>query len=423
MADVSQHQLLLSECYRGSSPRSASTPGPAAPDSPANSASGRFSASPSVAAALLSPSISGANCFSSNYHYSPYHHHHHGMSQHPAALGLMGSFLSVGSYPYAALAAAAAAAAAGMAGHLAPPLAPPPLLHPLSRIRQSSPTSQSVSRVLPFSVENILKPEFGRNQSTTESTPTETGDNQESGQVEIKPLNREAIKRTASVAAITSPSLGNKRVKSSSTSVSPPLMNKKTPPVSIKADPADLSGRTSSCTDSSSFSSGEGSSNGKDGEQSTGSTELPTDPTKMTDPAKWPAWIFCTRYSDRPSSGPRLRRTKKDRNAEEKRPRTAFTSEQLARLKNEFTENRYLNEKRRQELANELQLHENQIKIWFQNKRAKIKKTTGQKNPLALQLMAQGLYNHSTVPVGEEEEDEEFYASQQHQQQREQLSE
>ena len=303
MADVSQHQLLLSECYRGSSPRSASTPGPAAPDSPANSASGRFSASPSVAAALLSPSISGANCFSSNYHYSPYHHHHHGMSQHPAALGLMGSFLSVGSYPYAALAAAAAAAAAGMAGHLAPPLAPPPLLHPLSRIRQSSPTSQSVSRVLPFSVENILKPEFGRNQPTTESTPTETGDNQESGQVEVKPLNREAIKRTASVAAITSPSLGNKRVKSSSTSVSPPLTNKKTPPVSIKADPADLSGRTSSCTDSSSFSSGEGSSNGKDGEQSTGSTELPTDPTKMTDPAKWPAWIFCTRYSDRPSSG------------------------------------------------------------------------------------------------------------------------
>jgi homeobox protein engrailed len=312
MADVSQHnQLLLSECYRGSSPRSASTPGPAAPDSPANSASGRFSASPSVAAALLSPS--GPNCFSSNYHYSPYHHHHAMSSQHhhhpSAALGLMGSFLSVGSYPYAALAAAAAAAAAGMAGHhLAPPLAPPPLLHPLNRIRQqSSPTSQSpVSRVLPFSVENILKPEFGRNQpSSHDSTPAETADQPES--VEMKPLGREPIKRTASNAGITSPSssLGNKRVKSS-LSVSPaPQMSKKiiTSPVSIKADPADLSGRTSSCTDSSSFSSGEGSSHGKDGEQSSGSTELPTDPTKMTDPAKWPAWIFCTRYSDRPSSG------------------------------------------------------------------------------------------------------------------------
>jgi hypothetical protein len=51
---------------------------------------------------------------------------------------------------------------------------------------------------------------------------------------------------------------------------------------------------------------------------------------------------------------------------DEKRPRTAFTAEQLARLKKEFDENRYLTEKRRQDLAKELRLHENQIKIWFQ---------------------------------------------------------
>ena len=105
--------------------------------------------------------------------------------------------------------------------------------------------------------------------------------------------------------------------------------------------------------------------------------------------------------------GPRARRIrKKDRKTEEKRPRTAFTADQLARLKTEFTENRYLTEKRRQDLARELHLHENQIKIWFQNKRAKIKKTTGQKNPLALQLMAQGLYNHSTMAMDEEEDDD-----------------
>ncbi|GAB0090293.1 Homeobox protein engrailed-like [Sergentomyia squamirostris] len=128
-------------------------------------------------------------------------------------------------------------------------------------------------------------------------------------------------------------------------------------------------------------------------------------------PMVWPAWVYCTRYSDRPSSGPRTRRPKKPVEkgtppvAEEKRPRTAFSGSQLARLKHEFSENRYLTEKRRQQLSAELGLNEAQIKIWFQNKRAKIKKASGQKNPLALQLMAQGLYNHSTVALTREEEE------------------
>ncbi|KAF7280168.1 hypothetical protein GWI33_006344 [Rhynchophorus ferrugineus] len=107
--------------------------------------------------------------------------------------------------------------------------------------------------------------------------------------------------------------------------------------------------------------------------------------------------------------GPRTRRIKKPgaKGAvpEEKRPRTAFSGAQLARLKHEFAENRYLTERRRQQLSAELGLNEAQIKIWFQNKRAKIKKASGQKNPLALQLMAQGLYNHSTIPLTKEEEE------------------
>lgn len=113
-------------------------------------------------------------------------------------------------------------------------------------------------------------------------------------------------------------------------------------------------------------------------------------------------------------AGPRTRRVKKPgvkssagtpTTAEEKRPRTAFSGAQLARLKHEFAENRYLTERRRQQLSAELGLNEAQIKIWFQNKRAKIKKASGQKNPLALQLMAQGLYNHSTIPLTKEEEE------------------
>ncbi|RMZ97164.1 homeobox engrailed-1 [Brachionus plicatilis] len=178
---------------------------------------------------------------------------------------------------------------------------------------------------------------------------------------------------------------------------------------------------------------------------------------------QFPAWVYCTRYSDRPSAGPRHRKKKEklssklstpsktkketttsssssnssfslaspsqsnpflsvvnaprpkenevcevdsddemddiddnDSNASHsKRPRTAFTSSQLQRLKHEFEKCKYLTGEKRQYLANELGLNESQIKIWFQNKRAKIKKSSGVKNGLALQLMAQGLYNHS----------------------------
>merc|ERR1712217_785596 len=121
-----------------------------------------------------------------------------------------------------------------------------------------------------------------------------------------------------------------------------------------------------------------------------------------------PAWVFCTRYSDRPSSGPRARKIKKVKGetpaVDDKRPRTAFSSDQLKRLRHEFTANRYLTEERRKHLCSELGLSENQLKIWFQNKRAKLKKSTGDKGDLAKMLETQGLYNHQTVSVDEEEE-------------------
>ncbi|KAM6934616.1 homeobox protein engrailed-1a [Xenentodon cancila] len=132
-----------------------------------------------------------------------------------------------------------------------------------------------------------------------------------------------------------------------------------------------------------------------------------TSPAADAQPLLWPAWVYCTRYSDRPSSGPRTRKLKKSKSGkEDKRPRTAFTAEQLQRLKTEFQVNRYITEQRRQALAQELHLNESQIKIWFQNKRAKIKKASGFKNGLALQLMAQGLYNHSTTTIQEEDQED-----------------
>ena len=174
-----------------------------------------------------------------------------------------------------------------------------------------------------------------------------------------------------------------------------------------------------------------------------------------------PAWIFCTRYSDRPSAGPRAKRSRKDKKAktetgtlnnenlitmadkkltndtvfasqnlsfnsknkssdnsfftnklqnvstavqrtlnedDSKRSRTAFSNFQLKRMQDEFNQQQYLTEERRISLSEELGLSVSQIKVWFQNKRAKIKKIVGIRgNGLAASLMAQGLYNHSTM--------------------------
>ena len=70
----------------------------------------------------------------------------------------------------------------------------------------------------------------------------------------------------------------------------------------------------------------------------------------------------------------RRRRRKLGRKVKIKRPRTSFNRDQLATLEKEFADNPYLTEARRQNLAKTLDLQESQIKIWFQNKRAKRKK-------------------------------------------------
>jgi len=61
-------------------------------------------------------------------------------------------------------------------------------------------------------------------------------------------------------------------------------------------------------------------------------------------------------------------------NIQRKRPRTAFSQDQVRSLENEFARNKYLTVGRRVELSKELGLTENQIKIWFQNRRTKWKR-------------------------------------------------
>lgn len=76
------------------------------------------------------------------------------------------------------------------------------------------------------------------------------------------------------------------------------------------------------------------------GMESSDDTKSETSSNKDENGQLFPAWIYCTRYSDRPSSGPRYRKPKTPKvkgENDEKRPRTAFSSEQLARLKVKYS--------------------------------------------------------------------------------------
>mgnify|MGYP001792391233 CR=1 FL=1 len=57
-----------------------------------------------------------------------------------------------------------------------------------------------------------------------------------------------------------------------------------------------------------------------------------------------------------------------------KRARTAFTGDQLRKLEKRFLANHYIVGEERQKIADELDLSEAQVKVWFQNRRTKFKR-------------------------------------------------
>ncbi|KAB7493877.1 Homeobox protein HOX3 [Armadillidium nasatum] len=75
------------------------------------------------------------------------------------------------------------------------------------------------------------------------------------------------------------------------------------------------------------------------------------------------------------------RPTNKSNTASQKRVRTAYTSHQIVELEKEFRYTKFICRPRRLELSAQLDIPENKIKIWFQNRRMKAKKESPKPNP------------------------------------------